>query len=204
MRRIFESVLVAFALVGCGKHTPEPAASETAAADPMRTGTVVPSANAGDSKDASPRAANRLTSAKEEEVKRGMQLVGFDVPTDGGPIVVYGSTKCVPGAITGPCVDEKCGHRLCGDARRLAAQSCALCNQRLGFGAQIEGLAPIRWNRTSGRALFHGSCWPQQGCKCERCGVNFMPLMADVVDGKFVHVRQYCDNVLARQGRPIP
>lgn len=136
---------------------------------------------------------------------------GYELPVDGGPLVLYGVEECVPGSKHGPCVDNSCGHKLCGEARVLAAKTCPLCKKPLGFGARVHGPLAGRLILTEANCdrAFHVACWDSgRGdpngliLDCGRCGGKFNWPSGDVMNGERVHRKRECDNWIRDFGGP--
>lgn len=151
-----------------------------------------------------PASVQRAQHAADEMEMAMMGLQGWELPTDGGPVVLYGNGDCIPGSKHGPCADENCGHKLCSQAREMAAAKCAICQTPLGFDRSVSGIDKRPGNpphhggpfQQPDFVLYHNECWPADGLKCERCGYEFDDYHAAVSGDKIVHKNEECDLAL--------
>lgn len=90
---------------------------------------------------AAARAEASAEQMNDEREMAAIARIGVELPHDGGPVVLYGTKECTRGSKHGPCSNENCGHKLCGESRMLAVKKCSLCGQPLGFGVLIACIA---------------------------------------------------------------
>lgn len=150
-----------------------------------------------------PDAARRAMTPSYSDIELSMAAAaGRELPMDGGPLVVYGISNCLVGGKYGPCTDEDCGHKLCGEARQQALRLCVVCRKPLGFGAEIscvDGAEAIKDSKSPFHAECHRAALPKI---CEKCGYPFRYYASEVLkDGSIVHKELEC-SVTAELERP--
>lgn len=158
------------------------------------------------------QASARRAQEKADEAQMALLAMGgYEIPADGGPMVLFGTDECVPGEKHGPCLDERCVHKLCGKCRVLAARKCPLCGQPVGMGrglriaTQYGSVAPLVRPveiDKNGATLLHGKCFDiASRADCPKC---LWPMVGQVKfrDGKLVHDKIQCDEKIAWNSSP--